>query len=205
MSAFDIAAGLALGVSVLVGWFRGGAREVTGAAAFVVSGAVAFATLRLAARVAGHFIHTPWLASLAAGLVVFAATYALLNLIGGALARLMRRSTVLGAVDHTLGAAFGLARALALLGVAALGIGAVIPPARTPRWISDAALYPLARASAQTLEAMAPGGVKLARHWAPAVQHASLAPSAAQPFETRRYYMEPAPALGQAWRLGRDS
>ena len=72
MSLFDLAAGLVLIVSVLVGWFRGAAREVATVAALVAAAVVALFALRFSGPVARHAIHMPWLANIAAILIVFA-------------------------------------------------------------------------------------------------------------------------------------
>ena len=62
MSFFDLAAGLALVVSGLIGWIRGGAREAAGMVALVLAAIVAFAALRFTGPIARHAIHTAWLA-----------------------------------------------------------------------------------------------------------------------------------------------
>jgi membrane protein required for colicin V production len=172
MSLFDLAAGLLLLVSVLVGWFRGGAREVATVAALVVAAVVALYALRFSGPVARHAIQTPWLANIAAILIVFAAAYILLRVAASALSRGLHRTRGLGEADHIAGAGFGLARALVVLGLVNLTLTAVTPPERMPEWISGAMLYPLSTASARALKAFAPQGARLAHEVAPVVGHA---------------------------------
>lgn len=172
MSLFDLAAGLVLVVSALVGWFRGAAREVATLAALVVAAVAALYALRYSGPVARHAIHTPWLANIAAILIVFTAAYILLRVAAAAVSRRLQRTSGLSDMDHLAGAGFGLARALVILGLANLTLTAVTPPERIPAWISGAMLYPVSAVSARALKAFAPQGARLARQVAPVVSHA---------------------------------
>jgi membrane protein required for colicin V production len=172
MSMFDLAAGLVLVVSVLVGWLRGATREVTTVAALVLAAIVAVFALRFSGPVARHAIHTPWLANIAAILLVFVAVYILLRVAAGAVTRRIHQTSGLGGVDRTIGAGFGAARALVMLGLANLTINAITPTDRMPTWISGALLYPVSTASGQALRAFAPQGAKLAKEVYPAVGNA---------------------------------
>jgi membrane protein required for colicin V production len=169
MSLFDLAAGLVLIVSVLVGWMRGAAREVATVAALVIAAVVALFALRFSGPVARHAIHTPWLANIAAILIVFAAIYIMLRVMAGALTRRIHQTSALGGIDRMVGAGFGAARALVLLGLANLTINAIMPPDRMPPWISGALLYPVSSVSASALKAFAPRGADLAKQVYPVV------------------------------------
>jgi membrane protein required for colicin V production len=169
MSLFDLAAGLVLIVSAVVGWIRGATREVATLAALVIAAIVAIAALRLTGPVARHAIHTPWLANIAAILIVFAAVYILLRVMAGALTRRIHQTQGLGGLDRMVGAGFGVGRALVILGLANLTLNAIMPAAQMPLWIKGAWLYPVSSASAQTLKAFAPRGVDLAKRVAPVV------------------------------------
>jgi membrane protein required for colicin V production len=169
MSLFDLAAGLVLVVSVLVGWLRGATREITTVAALILAAIFALYTLRYTGPIARHAIHTPWLANIAAILMVFAAAYILLRVAAGAIIRGIHRTTALGGLDRTVGAGFGVVRALILLGLVNLTLTSVTPADRIPPWISGAALYPISTVSAQSLKAFAPKGASLARQVYPAV------------------------------------
>jgi membrane protein required for colicin V production len=172
MSLFDLAAGLVLIVSVLVGWLRGATREVTTVAALVVAAIVAVFALRFSGPIARHAIHTPWLANIAAILLVFVAVYILLRVVAGGVTRRIHQTSGLGGVDRAIGAGFGAARALVVLGLANLTINAIMPPDRMPTWISGALLYPVSSYSGQALKSFAPQGAKLARQVYPVVGNA---------------------------------
>jgi len=172
MSLFDLAAGLVLIVSAIVGWIRGASREVATVAAIIIAAILALAALRFSGPVARHAIHTPWLANIAAILIVFAAVYILLRVMAGALTRRIHQTQGLGGLDRTIGAGFGIARALVILGLANLTLNAITPADRMPPWIKDAMLYPVSAYSAQALKAFAPHGVNLAKQVAPVVGNA---------------------------------
>jgi membrane protein required for colicin V production len=169
MSLFDLAAGLVLIVSALVGWIRGASREVATVAAIVIAAVVAIAALRFTGPVARHAVATPWIANIAAILVVFVAVYIVLRVLAAALTRQLRQTSGLGGLDRTVGAGFGVARALVLLGLANLTIHAIVPPDRMPGWISGAWLYPVSSVSGQALKAFAPQGAHLSHQVEPVV------------------------------------
>lgn len=172
MTLFDLAAGLVLLVSALVGWIRGGTREVSTVVAFILAAVVALFSLRFTGAIARHAIHTVWLANVVALLLVFVLAYILLRVSASALSRRMQQTTALGTIDRIIGVGFGLLRALVVLGLFNLLITAATPPERIPPWIRGATLYPLSAGAAQVLRTLTPQGLKLAKQVAPTVQKA---------------------------------
>ncbi|MDB5482287.1 MAG: colicin production protein [Caulobacteraceae bacterium] len=171
MTAFDYAAGLVLLVSGLFGFARGATHEITTVIALVVAAVLAVAALVFTAPLALHVIHTPWLAEAAAVLLTFILIYAILRLIGGALTRGVKQTSLSG-LDRLLGFGVGLVRALVVLGGFILLIDAATPPERMPAWITGAKLYPLASAAGGALRTFAPGGLKVAHDVAPSLTDA---------------------------------
>lgn len=169
LGLFDLAAGLVLIVSALVGWIRGASREVATVAALAIAAVVAIFGLRFTGPIARHAIATPWIANIAAILIVFAAVYILLRVLASAVSRRIHHGSGLGGVDRIVGAGFGVARALVILGLANLTIRAIVPQDRMPAWISDAWLYPVSFASGRALMAFAPQGARLAHQVEPVV------------------------------------
>lgn len=168
MTAFDYAAGVLLLVSGLFGFARGATHEITTVVALVVAAILAVAALRFTAPLALHAIHTPWLAKAAAVLLTFILVYAVLRLIGGALTRGVKQTSLSG-LDRLLGFGVGLVRALVALGGFILLIDAATPPERMPAWITGARLYPLASAAGDALRTFAPQTLKVAHDVAPAL------------------------------------
>jgi membrane protein required for colicin V production len=171
-SLFDLAAGLVLIVSAAVGWIRGASREVATVAALAIAAVLAVMALRYSGPIARHAIHTTWIANVAAILIVFAAVYILLRVLASALTRRIHQTGGLGGVDRTIGAGFGVARALVLLGLANLTINAIVPPDRMPAWISGAYLYPASSVCGRALKAFAPEGAHFAHSVGPVVGNA---------------------------------
>ena len=102
-------------------------------------------------------------------LLVFIAVYILLRVAAGALTRRIHQTSALGGADRIVGAGFGAARALVVLGLVNLTINAIMPPDRMPPWISGALLYPVSTVSASALKAFAPRGANLAKQVYPVV------------------------------------
>jgi membrane protein required for colicin V production len=180
MTAFDYAAGVLLLVSGLFGFARGATHEITTVVALVVAAILAVAALRLTGPLALHAIHTPWLAKAAAVLLTFILVYALLRLIGGALTRGVKQTSLSG-LDRLLGFGVGLVRALVALGGFILLIDAATPPERMPAWITGARLYPLASAAGGALRTFAPQSLKVAHDVAPSLADAVPDEPAAAP------------------------
>ncbi len=174
MTGFDVIAGGILLVSGLVGFLRGATREVTTVIAFIAAVAGAIFGLRFTGPIARHFIHTVWLANVAAVVVAFIVIYIIVRLVGGRLTRGVRQ-TGLSSLDRALGFAIGLARGVVAVGVIVLLIRAATPPERMPTWFTHARIYPVANAAGAALRALAPKGVAMARHMGPAMENA-LAP-----------------------------
>jgi membrane protein required for colicin V production len=171
VTAFDYAAGLLLLVSGLFGFARGATHEITTVIALVAAAILAVAALRFTAPLALHLIHTPWLAEATAVLLTFILVYAVLRLIGGALTRGVKQTSLSG-LDRLLGFGVGLVRALVVMGGFILLIDAATPPERMPAWITGAKLYPLASAAGGALRTFAPSGLKVAHDVAPSLSNA---------------------------------
>ncbi|HEY1879183.1 MAG TPA: CvpA family protein [Caulobacteraceae bacterium] len=171
MTGFDILAGAILLVSGLIGFARGATREVVTVTAFVAGVAISIFGLRYSAPIAGHFIHTLWLARIAALVAVFLAVYIAVRLAGGTLTRGVRQ-TALSGLDRAMGFAIGLARGAVVIAIIALAIRAATPRERMPPWYTHALVYPEANAGGQALRALAPKGMAFMRRAAPTVENA---------------------------------
>jgi membrane protein required for colicin V production len=166
MTAFDYAAGVLLLLSGLFGFVRGATHELSTVVALVVAAILAVAALRFTGPLALHAIHTPWLAKATAILLTFVLVYAVLRILGGALTRGVKQTSLSG-LDRMLGFGVGLVRALVALGGFILLVDAATPPERMPAWIKGAKLYPIASAAGGALRTFAPSGLKVAATVAP--------------------------------------
>lgn len=172
MTLFDVIALAVLAVSALVGFVRGGVREMFNVASLIVAALVAVFGLRFSGPVMRDVMNPDWTGNVAAVVIVFVATYIALRVGGAFLARRLHATQALGALDRAVGVGFGLLRALVVLGAFALVFNAATPPERVPPWISSAALYPLTSASGEVLKAFAPKGLDMAGQLKPAIEDA---------------------------------
>ncbi len=172
-----------LGISGGVGFLRGAVREMVTVLALLVAGAAALWGLRLSGPIFREFVDPAWAANVAAVLVVFVVIYGLLRLMGAQMANRVQATEVLGFLDRTIGAGFGLVRSLAVLGAFSLAFHAATPPERIPQWIGGAALYPLTKAAGEVLKTIAPKGLDLAQRLRPAITGAVRSGAGDQPSE----------------------
>lgn len=162
MTAFDLLALALLLVAGLNGLAKGGVREVVGLIAFALSALIAAYALPLSAPVARKLVQPDWLALAAAVGGVFLLSFFCLKAFTAIIVSQLHRSQGLGALDRTAGLAFGVGRALVVLGLFQLTLTAVAGDS-APRWVSEAKLYPLARASGKLMGVAAPHGADLAK------------------------------------------
>lgn len=172
MTLFDVIAGLLLVISGFNGLMKGGARIVGGIVAFVGAALLAILFLRISAPIARNAISPDWAAVTAALLVVFAVLFVIFGLVSGHIAKTVQGTGGVGALDRGIGAAFGIIRALVILGAFTLLIQMAAAPKPPASWIREATLYPLTSAAGKVLKALAPGAFATAGKIAPKVGEA---------------------------------
>jgi membrane protein required for colicin V production len=169
MQAFDIIAGLLLLTSAITGLMRGAVREVVGVMSFIIAVVASLAGLRFSGPLFRGFIEPPWMGTAAAVLAVFGLVYLFLRLIGGGMTRRVQNHGALGALDRSIGAGFGLIRALVVLGLFNLLFNLVLSGGG-PTWVREARLFPLSEASGKVLKVFAPKASDLGGRIVPAVR-----------------------------------
>ena len=169
MHAFDIIAGLVLLTSVIRGLLRGAVREIVGVMSFVIAAVASLFALRVTVPVFRGVIDPAWMGTALAVLAVFGAIYLVLRLLGAGMTRRVQDHHAFGALDRTIGAGFGLIRALVVLGMFGLFLGLVSGGGR-PTWVREARLFPLAEASGKVLKLFAPKAGDLGGRIVPAVR-----------------------------------
>jgi membrane protein required for colicin V production len=172
LTQFDILVAALLLISAAIGFARGAAREIAAMVALFAAAALAVLGLPTTGPLARHFVHTPWMASVAALIVVFGVTYVILRLFGAAIANRVQRTSVLGALDRSVGLAIGLVRGLVVLGVLNLMFNAATPRDLQPHWITGARTWPLSQNMGRFLTALAPKGLDVAGRMKPAFDRA---------------------------------
>jgi len=172
VTLFDLITIVILLVSALVGFTRGAVRELVTVFAFTLAALAGVFLMPVSAPVMRSIMGPPWAAAAAGVVLVFVIAYIGLRLVGQWATARLHAEAALGMLDRSIGLAFGVVRALVFLGVFYLVFNLATPPELMPRWIADAKLLPLARASARTIQSVAPEGLRVAGGLRPALERA---------------------------------
>lgn len=144
-----------LAISALLAFLRGFVREVLGVAAWIGAAIAAIWAFPYARPKFRDWLGAPDLVDPVTFGVVFIVVLLVLLLVSGWIGALVRRS-VLGGLDRTLGLVFGLARGAALVVVAYIAGGIVIPVDRWPPPVLQARTLPIAYRGANWVVAQLP-------------------------------------------------
>lgn len=153
INGLDLTVGIVLLISALLAFMRGFVHEVLSIAAWVGAVLAAVQGLPFARPLARKVIPIDWAADSAAAVIIFLAVLLFLSILTNAVARSIQKSA-LNNLDRSLGFAFGLARALVILGV-----GLIITDwltSRRPQWMAQAKTLPIIEMTADTLKAVVP-------------------------------------------------
>lgn len=175
MTVFDALLLLVIGVSIFFAAVRGAIRELGTVLALTIAAGLAYAGAAPVAAALGKnsFVVSAAVAA-AIGVVAFLGGYIILH---KAIMRLKLTSKMRSA-DRIGGGAFGLLRALALIGLGFLGYGYYLDEANQPDSVRNALLLPIATSAAGFFEQFAPAN----RDLSPAVP-AKSADAAADGYE----------------------
>ncbi len=135
--------------------YRGFVRETLSIFAWA---AAAFATLYFGPVLAPMFrsrISPPLLGDLIAYAGIFLLVLIPLSFVSYRFSENVKHSPV-GAVDRSLGLAFGVVRGLAIVGIAYLLFSILVPPKVQPGWVRQARLLPLVESSTEVLLSLVP-------------------------------------------------
>ncbi len=131
-----------VGISAALAFMRGFVREVLGIAAWAGAAWISYSFVDLIRMPMRDLISDPNMAEIVAYAALFLAALLVLTILTGIVAQIFH-SLGLGAVDRTLGIAFGIARGAALTVAAYIGAGWVMPPERWPDPVRQARLLPV--------------------------------------------------------------
>ncbi len=159
MTLFDIVAGLLVLASAMVGFSRGGVREVVTLVSFTLAGLAAVFLLPISHPLAHALVKPAWASKIAAIAVVFVVAYIALRIAGASISAALHRQATLGALDRSVGFVMGAGRGLVALGLFCLVLGAM-PRFLQPHWIVGGPVYGVGRASGALIASVAPSGLK---------------------------------------------
>jgi len=151
----DVAVVAIIIVSTVYATYRGFVSETLSIFAWI---AAAFAALWFGpwlAHLMRDMISPPWLGVLVGYGAVFLVVVIPLSFVSYRFSEGVKKSQV-SAIDRALGGAFGVVRALAIIGIAYLVFSAIVPIPSQPGWIADARLLPLIQGSAEVVASLVP-------------------------------------------------
>ena len=157
MTAYDALAIILILASAAAGWVRGGVREVITLLSFILAAFIALIALPLTAPIGRALVNPDWAGSILAVVVGFLAVYWGIRIFGSQLSKQAQAHPHLGGVDRFFGVFVGAARSLVLLGAIHLVVVAAMPGEKTPRWLTEAALYKLSAGAARAIQVILPG------------------------------------------------
>jgi membrane protein required for colicin V production len=154
---FDLFALGVLFISGVMALMRGFVREALTVTAFVAAALAALWTRPVFAGLLIEVVGSGLVANLIAMAAVFLLVYLAVSFVTSSLQKNVKTGEDVTVIDRTLGFVFGLVRGLVLLGLLVLVVKNTMPGAN-PAWLTGARIYPLAEASAQLLQTLAPDG-----------------------------------------------
>ncbi len=169
MTGYDAFAILVILASAAAGFVRGGVRELITLFSFILAALAALISLPLTAPLGRSLIDPDWAGTLFAAVLSFLLIYFGIRIFGSTLSKKAQAHPHLGGVDRFLGALVGMARAMVLVGAVHLVIAAAMPGEKTPRWLTEAALYKVSAVSARAIQIILPGVAKGADALSPVV------------------------------------
>ena len=154
MNALDIIVVAVVAVSGLLAFVRGFARELLSIAAWIGAAVVTYYFFE-PSRVIARSMMKPWLADVAAPIIVFVVCLIIFSIITGVLSNQVRQSS-LGAVDRALGMVFGVARGALVVCAAYMVMTQFLKPEDRPNWVVQAHTRGLLESGAQQLRDLIP-------------------------------------------------
>ena len=156
VNLIDILVALIIILSALLAFGRGAAREILGIGAWVGAGVATFFAFPHARPIARDLISDSILiADVVAGVAVFVVVLVILTIINQIVSGRIQRSRG-GALDRTLGFIFGILRGAALVCIAYMLFGSVVPQSDWPPWVDEARTLPYIKQGVAALQEVVP-------------------------------------------------
>ncbi len=164
IATLDIVIVAVVGLSAIIGMYRGLVREILSLAAWIGAGWIALTLYEPAKELIKRWIDDPQWAGVVAGAGLFVLALVALLIIAGYLSRNTKRASLLGPANRMLGVIFGILRGgvvVALVYIAAVHITGLYEDEgadekANPKWVESSRLLPHVRAAAQVIERLVP-------------------------------------------------
>jgi membrane protein required for colicin V production len=146
-----------LGLSALIGLFRGFAKEVLSLAAWVGAAWVTLTFFADARYFTLGYIEDPMWAGVIGGAGLFLLSLVVLMIVARLLAKLVKSIKLLGPIDWTLGFGFGVLRGAVIVSLTyLLAIELLTPAEQEPEWVAESRLLPYVEEGAAILQQVVP-------------------------------------------------
>ena len=164
IATLDIVIVAVVGLSALIGMYRGLVREMLSLGAWIGAGWLAMTFYEPARKLTENWIDDPQWAAIVAGAGLFVIALVLLLIIAGYLSRGTKRASMLAPANRMLGMIFGILRGavlVALIYIAAVHVLSLYEedgdePQKQPKWVETSRLLPHVRAAAAAIERLVP-------------------------------------------------
>jgi uncharacterized membrane protein required for colicin V production len=160
LTTTDIVIIAVIAISAAFAMYRGLIHETFAILAWIVGGYAALRLTPVIEPLLHGAITPPWLEQLAVLIGIFLLTFIPLAIISGRLSAKVK-SSMAGSVDRLLGLIFGVARGLAIVGLAYIAFSALVPLKDHPRTLTKARLFPLVRTTSEVLRSLAPDDIQV--------------------------------------------
>jgi membrane protein required for colicin V production len=159
LTTADVVIIIVIAISAAFAMVRGLIHETFGILAWIVGGYAALRLTPVVEPLLHNAIKPPWLETVAVGIAIFLLTFVPLAILSGRLSAKVK-SSMASSVDRLLGLVFGVARGLAIVGLAYIAFSALVPVKEHPQTLTKARLFPLIRTTAEVLRSLAPEDIK---------------------------------------------
>jgi membrane protein required for colicin V production len=147
---FDIGVIAIVLLSALMAFFRGFLREIFSIVAFIGAAAAAIFLHQLVTPLMATMM-PPTVATFAAGLAVFVASFVIISLLTAMITQISHRNGDIGLLDRGLGLVFGALRGAVIPLLAVVVLRGITPADRMPEWLVEARTYPIFTAAADAI------------------------------------------------------
>lgn len=164
IATLDIVIVAVVGLSAIIGMYRGLVREILSLAAWIGAGWTALTLYDPAKDLVKRWIDDPQWAGIVAGAGLFILALVALLIIAGYVSRNTKRASLLGPANRMLGIIFGILRGgvvVALVYIATVHIVGLYEEEgadeqENPKWVESSRLLPHVRAAAGAIERLVP-------------------------------------------------
>ncbi len=177
MSYFDITFYTIVGLSALIGLYRGFTKEILSLLAWISAVAASYLLFQPASNIVKKFVHNPMMADTATVVVIFVTFLVLITVLGHLLSLLIKKSFLNG-IDRVLGLAYGFLRGFFLIFVMELILSCIWLRPDHPAAIQESRFSAFVYKGSDVMYGMLPESLQ---HWIQTMQQKRMQHKGANP------------------------